>query len=346
MNLFLGHDVPSRHQFSLWDLEHDFYLHNFHIKSGTNTMESMELHQHTFSSHLEDDDPSHKDNRSDVGVGGGVSTPLVRRKMATHSHGHHGHQRRLSIPSSSFKDAEGIKNDQESWRVTRIRNRCAKQYEEGLSLWWRHAIQAYIEQRCWMHIRGNNRFVTSSSALQLDDEWFEFDRYFSRVWGRPLFSNMLSKNNKAFEEEKEAILLHRKHFPQRKDDRHKYSSSKKEEEEEDDEARLTVKEFSQKFGYKSEAEAYLSSFLKEDQFGRISRRSGDEESKSQGQFSIVHKSHQKYIKYVQPRNQPFRTKDREEIVRKEFSNYLQDSSIESDNVQGMLSVSGYSFIIL
>jgi len=68
-------------------------------------MESMELHQHTFSSHLEDDDPSHKDNRSDVGVGGGVSTPLVRRKMATHSHGHHGHQRRLSIPSSSFKDA-------------------------------------------------------------------------------------------------------------------------------------------------------------------------------------------------------------------------------------------------
>ena len=56
MNLFLGYYIPSRHTVPLWELESDYYLHNFHVKSGRGSLQAMKLYQRTFGTDWDDED--------------------------------------------------------------------------------------------------------------------------------------------------------------------------------------------------------------------------------------------------------------------------------------------------
>lgn len=48
---------------------------------------------------------------------------------------------------------------------------------------------------------------------------------------------------------------------------------------------------------------------------------------------------EQYSKYVEPNNQPLTTKARKERTHQEFSKYLNDVTIRSDDVHGVLNVS-------
>ena len=37
MNLFLGYFVPKENETPLWELDNDYYLHNFHVQAGSST---------------------------------------------------------------------------------------------------------------------------------------------------------------------------------------------------------------------------------------------------------------------------------------------------------------------
>jgi len=41
MNLFLGHYIPMLEPIPLWDMENDYYLHNFHVKSRQGSLQSL-----------------------------------------------------------------------------------------------------------------------------------------------------------------------------------------------------------------------------------------------------------------------------------------------------------------
>ncbi len=54
---------------------------------------------------------------------------------------------------------------------------------------------------------------------------------------------------------------------------------------------------------------------------------------------------EQYSKYVEPNNQPLITKSRRESTYEEFSKYLNDVSIKSDDVSSVLNVSTTVFQI-
>ena len=47
-NLFLGNYIPYQHETPLWELETDYYLHNFHSRAGRGTVFSMNSFKRTF----------------------------------------------------------------------------------------------------------------------------------------------------------------------------------------------------------------------------------------------------------------------------------------------------------
>ena len=58
MNLFLGYYLPSQNTTPLWELDNDYYLHNFHVNAGRGSLQSMKAYQSMFGvdwSDLEDD---------------------------------------------------------------------------------------------------------------------------------------------------------------------------------------------------------------------------------------------------------------------------------------------------
>lgn len=115
MNLFLGYYIPSNNTTPLWELDNDYYLHNFHVNSGRGDLQSMKAYQSMFGvlewNDLEDDT----------------------------------NQQRLHKPGSSL----ALADDQA--RIDRVKQRCSAQ-NSALSVWWKVAIQAYIQQRMWMTV--------------------------------------------------------------------------------------------------------------------------------------------------------------------------------------------------
>ena len=72
MNLFLGYYLPFRHAVPLWEMETDYYLHNFH--SQLRTVQSMKGYQRAFGVH-------DWDKISDTGSQSGESNmPAVQSK--------------------------------------------------------------------------------------------------------------------------------------------------------------------------------------------------------------------------------------------------------------------------
>lgn len=246
MNLFLGHYIPRRHPVPLWDLENDYYLHNYHCKSVTSSMKSLELCRYVSVASLEDEAGFERN-----------STPILTRPKSLS-------KRRISYP---LKDLE-LGKAQDSWRVERIAKRCSAQ-NKALASWWRNAIQAYIDQRCWMHLLENpfesmipNRFERTYGA---SDQLANFDHFFQRPFTRPLRASRSSKKSKAEEEEKESLLLSRKSFSVRKDDSHSEDSHGLNNNDIEDE--VTIKDVAKEFGYRNTNQPYLRHFLREETLG-------------------------------------------------------------------------------
>jgi hypothetical protein len=72
-------------------------------------------------------------------------------------------------------------------RIDRVKQRCRAQ-NDALSVWWKAAIQAYIQQRMWMQL-GRNPFRSSLpprfDRLHRPTELSHFDKVFIRPWATP-----------------------------------------------------------------------------------------------------------------------------------------------------------------
>ena len=108
--------MPYRHSTALWDLQDDFYLHNYHVKSGKGAMHSMKTYQKAFGIEWQDEiDKESERNRS--------RRPGRRRSMADDS----------SLPPrpmadrTTSKDSIRSREDGESMRIANVRERCVAQ---------------------------------------------------------------------------------------------------------------------------------------------------------------------------------------------------------------------------
>jgi hypothetical protein len=82
MNLLLGFYIPRNHDIPLWEMETDYYLHNYHVDSSRGTDHSMKTYQHTFGVWNNDDPFEYKQER-----GSEPSNILrVRRRLDYQNH--------------------------------------------------------------------------------------------------------------------------------------------------------------------------------------------------------------------------------------------------------------------
>ena len=68
MNLFLGYYVPSQNSLPLWELDNDYYLHNFHVNAGRGALQSMKSYESMFGvdwNDNEDDNTIDHDKQAD-----------------------------------------------------------------------------------------------------------------------------------------------------------------------------------------------------------------------------------------------------------------------------------------
>ena len=360
MNLFLGYYIPSHHTVPLWELESDYYLHNFHVKSGNGSLHAMRLYQRTFGTDWNDEDSQNSDKE-------GVLTTM---------------------------------ENQESWRIERVRSRCTMQ-NEALSVWWKLAIQQYIQGRMWKSV-GNTSSYESLLPSRFDrlyqpDKLAQFDKFFSRSWAAPVRLSHSAQHSHSGEDNTELMLLHRKAVVSAKNK----SSSRKSRDEKgrssDDEKRgdidkdeeKSIFDFINAHGFKSELTPSLRLFLtshkayhqsidggfagkvssvdsKEEEAaagkdsprpdsekrnnslkGRKSEKSKKENDESSndtpglaaglsfiGNLSTKANPCPEYLDYVNSQYSGCTRKSREE-AREEFAKCLQESSLNADNVDGI-----------
>jgi len=203
MNLFLGYYLPYRHTIPLWEMETDYYLHNLHVKAGRGTRHSMGTFQRAFGVEWnEEEDLSLRENETPM------SSPLPRM------------QKRDVSDQATDSDRSGPSlekyNTEEAWRITRVRQRCNTQ-TDALSLWWKAAIQAYIQQRMWMQLGRNtaeSMLPPRFERLYQPDKLAHFDQIFARSWSTPVRSSHSSQHSTSVEEEAE-IMEYRKNISAR-----------------------------------------------------------------------------------------------------------------------------------
>lgn len=152
MNLFLGYYLPFRHAIPLWEMETDYYLHNFHVKSGRGTMQSMKGYQLAFgvsdwASTSGDADPKSK------------STALASTDQTVTS------------------------PEEQSRRIQKVRNQCQSQ-NLALSSWWKHAIQNNVQQRMWMQLGRSQEepmLPPRFERIYQPEKIAQFDRFFGEL---------------------------------------------------------------------------------------------------------------------------------------------------------------------
>ena len=254
MNLFLGYYIPSRHTVPLWEMENDYYLHNFHMKAGRGCMQSMKNFERSFAVDWKDDDDEKDDGKDSDSVIS--SSPLSQNyKML------------------SKEDRLDNVTD-ESWRIERVRNRCNTQ-NDALSVWWRLAIQSYIQQRLWMQLgRGPNESVLPPrfERIYLPEKLTEFDKVLSQSWEKSTRVLLKAKHPHSSEDDTEFLLVHRKNaspsvstnrddckMENGEDDKSDSMNSIFSRGESDPSAYLD--EFVQLHGYANSAEPHLGRFL-------------------------------------------------------------------------------------
>lgn len=202
MNLFLGYYIPYRHTVPLWEMETDYYLHNLHVKAGRGTLHSMRTYQRAFGVEWNGDEELSLREKE---------TPLSSPALATHK-GLVSDQTRESKRHGS-SSSMGKYNAGETWRITRVRHRCDAQ-NEALSLWWKAAIQAYIQQRMWMQLgrsTSESMLPPRFERLYQPDKLAHFDRIFARSWATPVRGSHSSQHSTSAEEESE-IMEYRKNI--------------------------------------------------------------------------------------------------------------------------------------
>jgi hypothetical protein len=194
-NLFLGYYLPFRHTVPLWEMESDYYLHNFHVKAGRGSTYSMQTYERAFG--IDWNDGEDDSIVSTSSVAGTKRRPIRPGPLTT--------QRSIS------RDTMGKKGIGESQRISRVRSRCKKQ-NDVLSTWWKVALQTNIQQRMWMQL-GRNKAESllppRYERLYQPGKIAQFDRFFARGWAAPVRRSHTAQHSEGSERDAETTELRR-----------------------------------------------------------------------------------------------------------------------------------------
>ena len=166
MNLFLGYFVPAQSSVPMWELENDYYLHNFHVQTGfTESMVDFRLNKVGYKE--DDDDDNDNDDFGGESESGGGQQRQQQQKLAE-------------------EDEEARQRQTVAERTLRVRRRCKRQ-DDQLSSWWRKAVQSYHLQRMWMKLDqpAETRLPAQFERLYQPHQLTQFDTYFAHAWAAP-----------------------------------------------------------------------------------------------------------------------------------------------------------------
>lgn len=315
------------HSEPLWEMESDYYLHNFHVKESRAITFSMDFYRHSFGIQ-----PFEENSTQD---GGPLPVRLTRNSSVD------------TISTSRVSNTTHAATG-ESQRVAKARSRVASQ-NEALSIWWRRALYSGLHQRMW--ISQNSSVGVADELAEAEESLLppryerlyqpekmaQFDRFFARQWATPLrsarerLSEPLSGGYtfaRVVNKECTACLS------QPTEDEEKNMD----EEAKDVDRGEPIRRFLQRIGY--EAPFETSSKLLVDHYSSYASPG----SGYVGDISKLGNSiPEEYHNYCTPSNvlfdSPCSTNER---ARLEFEDNLRECSLKSDDVKGIREVRSYS----
>lgn len=320
-NLFLGYYVPYRHTIPLWEMETDYYLHNFHVRNGRGTCQSMKEFQMDFGV-LDWNDDEQK-SEGDIEKDSTISSHSLRL-----SH-HRAHSRNTTLGSI---DVAGLRHEEQVRRVQKVRERCTSQ-NKALSVWWKIALQSNVQQRMWMKI-GNNPLESTIpprfDRLYQPEKLAQFDRFFARPWATPVRRSHSAQHNPDADDDAEIAVFRRIISGSRHVDLN--STTAQSDDALGGVSGTTLEAFIHNYGFGSKKQAMASSGTHEESPNKTDDFHiyiGDMNSRSA-------RAQKEYEEYVQPQDKnssPFRR-----LAFEEFKQALQPLSLGADDVGGIRKV--------
>ncbi|CAM9514219.1 unnamed protein product [Discosporangium mesarthrocarpum] len=182
MNLFLGYFTPTRSLLPLWELDSDYYLHNFHVESaGLQSMREYKKDEYFLDQDEELPGPETKDDLEDettIGFRGHWKDPMIGSDPGTAA-------LPVATTLSGMIDEDRIAETQLKGR--RVRRMCARQ-RAAMSQWWRDALQRYAQKRMWMHLGPpkQGQLPPRYERIYEPHRLTEFDKHFSYGFAVPV----------------------------------------------------------------------------------------------------------------------------------------------------------------
>jgi hypothetical protein len=303
MNLFLGYFLPSQNNTPLWELESDYYLHNFHVNAGRGSLQSMKAYQTMFGVDWSDPEDS--------------------------------------VNSLNIVD--------DSARIDRAKQRCRAQ-NEALSVWWKVAIQTYIQQRMWMQLGRNPSWSSLPprfDRLYRPTELSHFDKVFARPWATPSRLSHEDQHKSSLDDRElgSAGLTPRKAVPLGSkitlfDER--VQSSKchggQDEKVEEDQGNLSLQDYVDRYGFNAKSRKSLTQLI-EATHTPYTLSTGDPQEKTVHYLGSLKEKREPqnpiYLDYASSSTMPRRSFRPE--MREEFAACLNrvGVGIDSNDVQGI-----------
>ncbi|CAM9112844.1 unnamed protein product [Choristocarpus tenellus] len=182
INLFLGYFTPTRSRIPLWELDSDYYLHNFHVENaGLQSMREYKKHQYFLDQDEEMPEPEAEmdlDTETGTGIRGHWKDPISGSETGSGG-----------LPAattlSGMIDEDRIAETQLKKR--RVRHMSARQ-RAAMSQWWRDSLQRYAQKRMWMHLGPPKQGQLPPRFERIHEPYrlTEFDKHFSHDFAVPV----------------------------------------------------------------------------------------------------------------------------------------------------------------
>jgi hypothetical protein len=307
-NLFLGYYVPYRHTIPLWEMETDYYLHNFHARTGRGVSQSMKEFQMNFGVLDWSDDEEEKE----------ADVSLRTSHQRTHS-------KHLTLGSI---DAWGFRQEDQIRRIQKVRDRCTSQ-NRALAIWWKIALQSNVQQRMWMKL-GNSPMESvippRFDRLYQPEKMAQFDRFFARPWATPVRRSHSAQHNTDTDVDTEVGVFRRNisGVPHR--------NTEKVGEGQETPFSTTLESFVLDYGLGSQSQALPAAGAQEEPFGKgteFHSYIGDIDTGSER----ARQEYEEYVSLQDDNSSPFRIDAFEE-----FKDALDPLSLGADDVSGIRKV--------
>ena len=322
MNLLLGYYIPFMHAVPLWEMETDYYLHNLHVKAGRGTLHTMRTYEKAFGVDWGDEEDVQGEIDDSTS-----STSLRRAKLV----------KIRALRKGRTDDPKEPENESavlsEPWKIARVRRRLKSQ-TNALSVWWRSAIQAHIKQRMWIQLgkSPSESFMPPRfDRIYQPNKLAQFDRFFARSWAVPVRRAHSSQQGKGASEGGEKLESCKAIADETLlDSKPKHQEAKQEGE--------SLLEFHTNHGYDFANTPSLNRFIAHHALheSHASTKTSREALSRRfvGRIGETRTPCEEYLKYTSS-NAEFNSQSFRLDRIEEFRQCLQDTSLQSDDVNGI-----------